>query len=53
MNKSRKFLISDPAEMIGTEFPDSINGTFYNACNKTKTRYNHFEDFHTTKSAMD
>lgn len=50
--KAGEILDRDPVEMIGkhiwTEFPDSINGAFYNACHKSVAtqQYSHFEDYH-------
>ncbi|UQD56601.1 PAS domain S-box protein [Flavobacterium sp. K5-23] len=50
--KAAEILNRDPAEMIGkhiwTEFPDAIDGAFYNACLKSyeTQEYIHFEDFH-------
>jgi PAS domain S-box-containing protein len=50
--KAGEILNRDPVEMIGkhiwTEFPDSVNGPFYNACRKSIVTqvHNHVEDYH-------
>jgi PAS domain S-box-containing protein len=50
--KAGEILNCDPVEMIGkniwAEFPESINGSYYNTCFKSieTQKHNHFENFH-------